>query len=93
MSGRFLAFVRNADDFHALPRGSVVFRAGDQGHAMYAVRAGTISISLEGTEVERLGEGGVFGEMALVGQGVRSATATVIEDAELVAIGQDRFDA
>ena len=54
---------------------------------MWCWRAG-VAISLRGTIVERVGPGGVFGEMALVDQGARAANAAAETDCALLAISQ-----
>jgi CRP-like cAMP-binding protein len=41
--------------------------------------------------VEELGSGGVFGEMALIDTGTRSATAIAKTDCRLVPINERRF--
>jgi voltage-gated potassium channel len=56
-----------------LPEGAVVFRRGRHGESMYFIVAGEVEIALQ-PEPVRLGEGGFFGELALLGSGVRSAT-------------------
>lgn len=43
--------------------------------------------------LETLGEGRVFGELALIDQAERSATAVVTRDCRLAAVGQRRFTA
>jgi CRP/FNR family transcriptional regulator, cyclic AMP receptor protein len=71
--------------------GQVVFRAGDHGDHMFAVTKGAVGITINGKTVEVVDAGGVFGEMALVEDQPRIATATVESDAELVRIDRKRF--
>jgi CRP-like cAMP-binding protein len=75
----------------AFPAGHVVFRAGDQGEHMFAVVKGAVAITINGKTVEVVDAGGVFGEMALVEDRPRIATATVESEAELVRIDRKRF--
>jgi len=58
------------------PAGQIVTREGESGIFMYLVLQGRVAISIQGTVVERVGPGGMFGEMALVDQSPRAATAT-----------------
>jgi CRP/FNR family cyclic AMP-dependent transcriptional regulator len=74
-----------------MPAGQTVFQAGDKGENMFAVIAGTVDIIIHGTTVETVGAGGVFGEMALVEERPRIATAVVKTDARLVVIDRKRF--
>lgn len=58
---------------------------------MYVVRRGQVAIRLGNLTVETVGEGGLLGEMALIDDSTRSASAVVIEDCELVPIDERRF--
>jgi CRP/FNR family cyclic AMP-dependent transcriptional regulator len=72
------------------PAGTVVFNEGDVADNMYVIQAGKVRITRAvGTQeayLAVLGPGEFFGEMAIVNNRPRSATATVLEDARLVAI-------
>jgi CRP-like cAMP-binding protein len=73
-----------------LRSGTTVFRQGDPGGSIYVIRAGKVRVVKESNGRQRvvitLGPGDFFGEMAVVTGGPRSATAEVIEDAELLKI-------
>jgi CRP-like cAMP-binding protein len=71
--------------------GQVIFRAGDPTDLMYAVIAGQVEIAIHGQVVETVGAGGVFGELALIEDKPRNATATVTADARLVPIDRKHF--
>jgi CRP-like cAMP-binding protein len=71
--------------------GQIIFRQGAAGAMMYVVMKGKVKVSIEGALVDRVGEGGVVGEMALVDQGARAATATAETDAELIALNRNVF--
>jgi len=73
------------------PAGQAVFREGERGDFMFAVLKGAVDIVIAGKVVETVEEGGVFGEMALVEDEPRVATALVKADAELVRIDRKRF--
>ena len=83
---------RNDAGAEWMPAGRVVFSAGDApGDLMYAVADGEVDIQLNGVTVETIGPGGFFGEVALIDQQPRSATAVVRQDAHVVAITPRRF--
>jgi CRP-like cAMP-binding protein len=71
--------------------GEKVFLEDDVGEEMYMVRSGRIDIITYGTVLENVHAGGVFGEMALVDRGQRSAAAIAAEPTEVVVIGKDAF--
>jgi CRP-like cAMP-binding protein len=72
-------------------RGKVIMVQGQAGAFMYVVQEGRVAISIRGTIVERVGPGGVFGEMALVDQGARTANANAETDCVLLAINRQIF--
>jgi CRP/FNR family cyclic AMP-dependent transcriptional regulator len=77
--------------------GEVLFSQGDPGDALYVVRAGAVELSMRKqtgervvVEVAKVGE--FFGEISLLDGGVRMATATAIEDAELIEVDRGDLD-
>lgn len=82
-----------AEDEHLrLPAGHVIFSVGDEGYAMYFILAGEVQItSAENQALDRLQAGQIFGEMALVDNQVRSATATAVTSVVLATINRERF--
>jgi len=82
---------RNAKDVEYHPKGTVVFEEGAPAASMYVVGRGQVAIRLGNLTLETIAEGGFLGEMALVDDRTRSATAVVIEDCELVPIDERRF--
>lgn len=71
--------------------GKVIMQEGTGGAFMYVVLEGKVAISIKGGIVGRAGPGGVFGEMALVDQSVRAATATAETPCALLAINRNAF--
>lgn len=79
------------------PAGTVLFREGDEGNDMYVIQSGSVEISRIIGEVERtlavLPPGEFFGEMAIINDRPRSATARVNEAAKLLVIDRGTFEA
>lgn len=73
------------------PLNRVIMKEGDAGVFMYIVVQGRVAISIKGKVVEHVGPGGVFGEMALVDQSPRAATATAESDCDLLAVNRNDF--
>src|SRR5437764_10305028 len=76
--------------------GAILFRAGDEGDAMYLVEQGKVRICVrtkDGHELTltELGRGDFFGEMALLDGKRRSADAVVSEDARLAVLSREHF--
>ena len=68
--------------------GSPIMNEGDAGTSMYIVLDGLVSISINGKMVERLVAGGTFGEMALVDQSLRTASAVAETESALLAFNR-----
>jgi CRP/FNR family transcriptional regulator, cyclic AMP receptor protein len=73
------------------PANKVIMKEGDKGMFMYVVVEGVVAVSIDGRTLEKIGPGGVFGEMALVSQAPRAATATSETDCTLLAINRTDF--
>ena len=71
--------------------GDTVFGQGDPGDKLYVVRSGEVEIQCNGLTVDTIGEGSIFGEMALLDSSARSATAIARSDCELIPVDQRRF--
>jgi CRP-like cAMP-binding protein len=73
------------------PKNKVIMTEGEAGAFMYVVLEGRVRVSLKNRTVEKLGPGGVLGEMALVDHAPRLATATAEIDTSLLAINRKDF--
>ncbi len=73
-------------------RGKTIMEEGQVGLRMYAVLEGRVVVSIGGGGVvERLGPGGVFGELALLEQTPRLASAVAETDCQLLPINRTAF--
>jgi CRP-like cAMP-binding protein len=82
---------RHSPEFETFQAGDRVFTTGEPGNVMYAVRSGQVDLLVGERVVETVGEGGIFGEMALIDKEPRSATAVARTACELVPVTGDRF--
>jgi CRP-like cAMP-binding protein len=71
--------------------GSVIFKEGETRKSMYVVKTGEVDLLVCGELVETVAEDGFFGEMALIDQEPRSATAVAKTDCSLIAINEKQF--
>ena len=77
-----------------LPAGTLLFQAGQPGEAMYVVKRGEIELYIKDNAGQKIalatvGAGQVFGEMALLDHGPRTATARALEDSELLELDRE----
>jgi len=80
----------------AVYRGDTIFDKGDPGNSLYAVCAGTVKISVPSADgkdavFNLVGEGEIFGEIALLDGRPRTADATAMTDCELMVIERRDF--
>lgn len=71
--------------------GTRIFAAGEESLLMYVVLSGQVEVVAYGVVLDRVKRGGIFGEMALIDGEPRSATATVVADAEIVEVDRELF--
>lgn len=79
--------------FRDYKAGELIFRQGETGDCAYLIESGRVQISVnksgEDFAVNILGEGQIFGEMAIIDRAPRSATVTALENTRLCVIAHD----
>src|SRR2546426_3422588 len=88
--------LRNLLSVREVPNGAALFRAGEQGDAMYLIESGRVRITISDDDqkeivLAELAQGDFFGEMAIIDGKQRSANATVAEDARLTVLSREDF--
>jgi MFS family permease len=74
-----------------IPAGETLFRQGDHGDRFYIVESGEIEIEIDGRVANVLGPGDHFGEIALLRDIPRTATARARKETQLYALERDAF--
>jgi CRP/FNR family cyclic AMP-dependent transcriptional regulator len=87
----FLALFSNATDIVSLSPGEVLFKKGEKGNHLYVVKSGEVTIGDGNHVFETLSTGDIFGEMALMDEEPRSATARAVTQTQVIPIDQRRF--
>ena len=82
---------RTADRQCELGAGEVLFEAGDAATDLYGVISGSIEIFRDDDVLEVVEAGGVLGEVALLGDSTRSASARAAEDAVVAIVDEAEF--
>lgn len=80
---------RLARDFkeRTMSSGTVIIRQGDEhGMGFFVVVEGEVIVTVDGTEVSRLGPGSYFGEIALISDRVRTASVVAATDVRLLVM-------
>jgi CRP-like cAMP-binding protein len=68
------------------PGTSIVRQNEMSGVGFFIITAGEAAVDVDGREVARLGAGEHFGELALISEGLRSATVTAVTQLECLEI-------
>jgi CRP/FNR family transcriptional regulator, cyclic AMP receptor protein len=71
--------------------GEVIFREGDPATELFIIKSGSVEIRLGNRLLDTLPERSIFGEMALIDPGSRSATAVAVTDAAIVPVSEKQF--
>ena len=86
----------DASKVHFYSKGEAILRHGSAGDSMFIVHDGRVSVRVpdeDGTdhvhEVAQLGDGSVFGEMALLTGEARAADVVALSDTTAIEIGKD----
>lgn len=82
---------QNEKDFVAFRPGDIIFSEGDLGSAMYGVVKGEVELRASGKYLSSVRENELFGEMVLLDNRERSATAVAVTTTTLAKITKDRF--
>ncbi len=90
---RELRRVGQLTDIIDLPAGRVLMRQGEWGREMMVLLEGRLKVERDGQVVDEVGPGGVVGEMALLAEGPRNATVTLLTEARLLVVGNREFHA
>jgi CRP/FNR family cyclic AMP-dependent transcriptional regulator len=87
----FNVLTGNNIDAQSFKAGSVIFREGAEARELFVIKSGQVRIQIGNRTVTELGADSIFGEMALIDNEPRSATAVAVTDVELVAVSEKQF--
>lgn len=81
-------------DRRELPAGETLFQAGEPGESLFVVTAGEVELFIRDTAGQKIvltvaGDGEIFGELALLDRGARTATAMALVDTELLELDRE----
>ncbi|MGE0386347.1 MAG: DUF1003 domain-containing protein [Gammaproteobacteria bacterium] len=81
----------------AFKQGEVIFNVGDPGDSMYLLKSGDVELTVktktgESILLESPGTGDFFGEISLLDEGPRNATARALTDVEALEIDRGDLD-
>jgi small-conductance mechanosensitive channel len=84
--------IAHAARVHVFSRGETILSHGAEGHSMFIVHEGAVSVRADDAEVARLQPGDFFGEMALLTGERRAADIIALSDVVAVEIAKDALE-
>ena len=87
----FSLLTRNDIETRKVRAGDVIFREGDKADELFVIKSGSVRIQVGNRTMADLAADNIFGEMALIDNEPRSATAVAITDVELVPVSEKQF--
>ncbi len=81
-------------DLRTMSAGSTLFTTGQPGDSLFIVRSGEVELYIKDTAGQKIvltvaGPGEIFGELALLDRGARTATALALSHAELLELDRE----
>jgi CRP-like cAMP-binding protein/Fe-S-cluster-containing dehydrogenase component len=91
----FINQLRDSVELRRYAPGQVICRQGEPSHSFFVVRIGFVKVTQThpggDLVLGYIGRGGFFGELSLLGDGVRTATCTALDHVEAVRIRAEEF--
>jgi len=91
MTFDYCSLLSDTDHVELRRAGEIIFEMGQPGNVMYVVKSGTAEVRVGDRVFETVEPGATIGEMAILDNTVRSATALAVTDCEIVAIDKVRL--
>jgi len=91
-SGTELRKIRSSLDAVSVPAGKVLVDEGHIGQEFFIIVNGRAAVTRNGRKVATLGEGGHFGELALLDRRPRSASVVSETDMDVLVMSQRQFN-
>jgi CRP/FNR family transcriptional regulator, cyclic AMP receptor protein len=81
-------------DEEKVSEGQALFQAGDPGDSLFIVQSGEIELFIKDTAGQKIvlattSEGDMFGELAMLDSGPRTATAVAVKDSDVLVLDRD----
>jgi CRP/FNR family cyclic AMP-dependent transcriptional regulator len=81
-------------DRRELPAGTTLFQAGEPGESLFVISSGEVELFIKDTAGQKIvltvaRDGEIFGELALLDRGARTATALALVDTVLLELDRD----
>ena len=78
--------------YKKIPSGETVIAEGEEGTSLYVVISGKVGVYKGEKQINEIGAGGLFGEMAIIEKQRRSATIKTLTETSFLMIEGDDFE-
>jgi CRP/FNR family transcriptional regulator, cyclic AMP receptor protein len=82
---------KSTKNFRTYNAGESIFDVGDPDDVMYGVKEGVVEIYFNGSLIETLGPGDIFGEKSLIDDQPHTTMAVAKTDCQVVEVNEERF--
>ncbi len=86
-----LEYFKNWSDVVEFPKKAELFHEMDAADYMYVVLSGEVEVTLRGEPLGAELEGGIVGEMAMINDATRSATAVALTKVKAARVNREQF--
>lgn len=97
VTSEFINYLRDRVELRQYSPGQMICRQGDPAHSFFLVRIGFVKVTEThpggDLVLAYIGRGGFFGELSLLGGGVRTANCIALDHVEAVRISMEDFNA
>jgi CRP-like cAMP-binding protein/Fe-S-cluster-containing dehydrogenase component len=96
VTSEFISYLRDRVELRQYSPGQLICRQGEPAHSFFLVRIGFVKVTEThpggDLVLAYIGRGGFFGELSLLGGGVRTANCVALDHVEVVRIGVEDFN-
>jgi CRP-like cAMP-binding protein len=79
------------DDLRHFARDEVIFHAGDPAHTMFVLVSGQVEVRIENRVADVIHPGGILGELGVIDNAPRAATAVAVAPTAMLEIDEKEF--
>lgn len=87
----FGLLIRSDLPMRSFAAGEIIFNEGDPAQELFVIQSGRVGIQLGNRLLDTLDPNTIFGEMALIDDAPRSATAVAVTDVTVVPVSEKQF--
>ena len=84
--------IDQSPEFRKLKKGATLVEQGEEGDELFLLFDGVVGVEIDGEPVTEVGPGAILGEMAIIGEGKRTATLRAVTNCRVAVVPGDMVD-